>query len=91
VQLKLELPFSPPNSAWPAAGTPELFERGARVAAVEIAATGLHWTFSPLLCIARDLRWGRVNETWFLPPFEKAVQAGAEHSCSATRPPMGYQ
>ena len=43
---------------------PELVERGARVAAIEIAATGLHWTFSPVLCIARDLRWGRVNETF---------------------------
>jgi beta-glucosidase len=43
---------------------PELVERGARVAAVEIAATGIHWTFSPVLCITRDLRWGRVNETF---------------------------
>ncbi|HEY5879366.1 MAG TPA: glycoside hydrolase family 3 N-terminal domain-containing protein, partial [Nakamurella sp.] len=41
---------------------PDLIERGARAAAIEIAATGLHWTFSPVLCIARDLRWGRVNE-----------------------------
>jgi beta-glucosidase len=43
---------------------PNLVERGARAAATEIAATGLHWTFSPVLCIARDLRWGRVNETF---------------------------
>jgi len=43
---------------------PDLVARGARAAAVEIAATGLHWTFSPVLCIARDLRWGRVNETF---------------------------
>jgi beta-glucosidase len=43
---------------------PELIERGARATAVEIAATGLHWTFSPVLCISRDLRWGRVNETF---------------------------
>jgi beta-glucosidase len=43
---------------------PDLIERGARAAAVEIAATGLHWTFSPVLCITRDLRWGRVNETF---------------------------
>ncbi|UKA64358.1 glycoside hydrolase family 3 N-terminal domain-containing protein [Arthrobacter sp. FW306-04-A] len=43
---------------------PDLVERGARTAAVEIAATGLHWTFSPVLCISRDLRWGRVNETF---------------------------
>ena len=25
---------------------------------------GIHWTFSPVLCIARDLRWGRVDETF---------------------------
>ncbi len=41
-----------------------LLERAARAAAVEIAATGIHWTFSPVLCIARDLRWGRVDETF---------------------------
>ena len=43
---------------------PELVEQAARVTAVEVAATGLHWTFSPVLCIARDLRWGRVGETF---------------------------
>ncbi|MDT0156042.1 glycoside hydrolase family 3 N-terminal domain-containing protein [Microbacterium sp. ARD32] len=42
----------------------ELVERVARATAVEVAATGIHWTFSPVLCIARDLRWGRVNETF---------------------------
>ncbi|WP_334169352.1 glycoside hydrolase family 3 N-terminal domain-containing protein [Timonella senegalensis] len=42
----------------------ELAEKAARVTAVEAAATGIHWTFSPVLCIARDLRWGRVNETF---------------------------
>ncbi|MDQ1582017.1 MAG: beta-glucosidase [Microbacteriaceae bacterium] len=129
-------------STWDA----ELVERGARATAVEIAATGLHWTFSPVLCIARDPRWGRVDETfgedphligelgtamvrgyqgdgltdrtavlatakhfagysetqggrdaseadlsrrklrsWFLPPFEKAVQAG----CRTVM--LGYQ
>lgn len=33
-----------------------LAEQVARVTAVEVAATGVHWTFSPVLCIARDLR-----------------------------------
>lgn len=42
----------------------DLLERIARATAVEVAATGIHWTFSPVLCIARDLRWGRVNETF---------------------------
>lgn len=31
--------------------------------------TGIHWTFSPVLCIARDLRWGRVGETFGEDPF----------------------
>ncbi|HUQ55785.1 glycoside hydrolase family 3 N-terminal domain-containing protein [Lentzea sp.] len=43
---------------------PDLVEQVARVTAVEAAATGVHWTFSPVLCISRDLRWGRVDETF---------------------------
>lgn len=43
---------------------PELLERYGRATAIEVAATGTHWTFSPVLCIARDLRWGRVDETF---------------------------
>lgn len=43
---------------------PQLLQRVARATAVEAAATGVHWTFSPVLCIARDLRWGRVDETF---------------------------
>jgi beta-glucosidase len=46
-----------------------LIEKVARATAVEAAATGIHWTFSPVLCIARDLRWGRVNETFGEDPF----------------------
>ena len=48
---------------------PELVERMARATAVEVSATGLHWTFSPVLCIARDLRWGRVGETFGEDPY----------------------
>ncbi|MFE7844234.1 glycoside hydrolase family 3 N-terminal domain-containing protein [Microbacterium sp. NPDC057407] len=43
---------------------PDLVERVARATAAEVSATGIHWTFSPVLCIARDLRWGRVDETF---------------------------
>ncbi|WP_375137743.1 glycoside hydrolase family 3 N-terminal domain-containing protein [Bifidobacterium sp. UTCIF-39] len=43
---------------------PELVEKAARVTAEEGASTGVHWTFSPVLCIARDTRWGRVGETF---------------------------
>jgi len=47
----------------------ELIERVARASAEEVAVTGVHWTFSPVLCIARDLRWGRVGETFGEDPF----------------------
>ncbi|MEV6633526.1 glycoside hydrolase family 3 N-terminal domain-containing protein [Actinoplanes sp. NPDC051470] len=46
-----------------------LVERVARTTAVEVSATGVHWTFSPVLCIARDLRWGRVDETFGEDPY----------------------
>lgn len=39
-----------------------LVERGCRAAAVESSAEGVHWTFSPMLDIARDPRWGRIAE-----------------------------
>ncbi|MFH8253206.1 glycoside hydrolase family 3 N-terminal domain-containing protein [Microbacterium sp. B2969] len=48
---------------------PDLLERVARATAVEVAATGVHWTFSPVVCIARDLRWGRVGETFGEDPY----------------------
>ena len=41
---------------------PALAEKGARVAAVEATAQGVRWTFSPMLDIARDPRWGRIAE-----------------------------
>ncbi|MGZ3872104.1 MAG: glycoside hydrolase family 3 N-terminal domain-containing protein [Mucilaginibacter sp.] len=37
-------------------------ERSARIAATEAAAGGVHWTFAPMVDIARDPRWGRVME-----------------------------
>ena len=42
---------------------PELVEQGARVAAAEAVAQGVRWTFSPMLDIARDPRWGRMAES----------------------------
>lgn len=37
-------------------------ELSARIAAVEAAASGIHWTFAPMVDISRDPRWGRVME-----------------------------
>ncbi len=45
-----------------AAWDPELAERCARMAAVEAAADGIRWTYSPMVDIARDARWGRIAE-----------------------------
>ncbi len=45
-----------------AAWDPEAAEEAAAVAAREAAATGLKWTFAPMVDIARDARWGRVVE-----------------------------
>lgn len=39
-------------------------EEAARITAEEVACTGVHWTFSPVLCIGRDMRWGRIDETF---------------------------
>ena len=41
---------------------PALVEEGARTAALEATAQGVRWTFSPMLDIARDPRWGRIAE-----------------------------
>ena len=40
-----------------------------RATAEEVSTTGVHWTFSPVLCIARDTRWGRVGETFGEDPY----------------------
>jgi beta-glucosidase len=40
----------------------EAMELSARIAAIETAAAGIHWTFAPMVDISRDPRWGRVME-----------------------------
>ncbi|WP_417859993.1 beta-glucosidase BglX [Winogradskyella sediminis] len=40
----------------------ELIEKTARMAATEASADGINWTFSPMVDISRDPRWGRVSE-----------------------------
>ncbi|KPH14099.1 beta-glucosidase BglX [Chryseobacterium sp. ERMR1:04] len=39
-----------------------LIEKSERIAAIEASAYGIHWTFAPMVDIARDPRWGRVME-----------------------------
>jgi beta-glucosidase len=52
-------------SSW----NPDLLEKVGRVTAEEMAPTGIHWTFSPVLCLTRDLRWGRTGETFGEDPY----------------------
>ncbi len=40
----------------------DLVEKSARIAATEASADGINWTFSPMVDIARDARWGRIAE-----------------------------
>lgn len=40
----------------------ELVEKSARMQAIEASSAGLHWTFNPMVDIARDARWGRIME-----------------------------
>ena len=56
----------------------DLAQRTARAAAVEATASGIHWTFAPMVDIARDPRWGRVVESTGEDPFLGAALAGAK-------------
>lgn len=46
-----------------ASWNPDLLEKAARISAIEASAEGIRWTFSPMLDVARDPRWGRIAET----------------------------
>ena len=42
---------------------PDVVRAGAHIGAIEAAATGINWTFAPMIDIARDARWGRIAES----------------------------
>ncbi len=56
---------------------PALVEKASRVAAIEASASGIRWTFSPMVDIARDARWGRMAEGAGEDPFLGAAMAAA--------------
>ena len=56
---------------------PAAVERSSQIAAAEAAATGLKWTFAPMVDIARDPRWGRISEGSGEDPYLGAVIARA--------------
>jgi beta-glucosidase len=57
-----------------------LVERVARATAEEVAATGVDWTFSPCVAVARDERWGRTYES-----FGEAPELVSEMAAAAVR------
>ena len=57
---------------------PSLVEQSQAVAAKEARAAGLHWTFGPMLDIARDARWGRIVEGAGEDPYLGSAMATAQ-------------
>ena len=64
--------------AMAASWDPQVAERSQAVAAKEARAAGLHWTFGPMLDIARDARWGRIVEGAGEDPCLGAAMAAAQ-------------
>jgi len=64
--------------AMAASWDPQTIERGQAVAAREARAVGIHWTFAPMVDIARDPRWGRIVEGAGEDPYLGAVVAAAQ-------------
>lgn len=60
-----------------AAWDPAVVERAARVSAEEATAAGIRWTFSPMVDVARDARWGRIVEGSGEDPYLGSVLARA--------------
>ena len=56
---------------------PEAIEQSARIAATEATADGVNWTFSPMVDICRDPRWGRIAEGAGEDPYLGAQMARA--------------
>jgi beta-glucosidase len=64
--------------AMAASWDPDVIERAQSVAAREARAVGIHWTFAPMVDIARDPRWGRIIEGAGEDPFLGAAVAAAQ-------------
>jgi beta-glucosidase len=64
--------------AMAASWDPAAAESHARIAAREASAAGLHWTFAPMVDVARDPRWGRIVEGAGEDPFLGSAFAAAQ-------------
>src|SRR5688572_28479661 len=67
----------PVSIAEAASWDPQAVEQAARIAATEATAAGLHWTFAPMVDIARDARWGRIVEGAGEDPYLGSIMAAA--------------
>lgn len=56
---------------------PAAVQRSAAIAAAEARAAGVHWTFAPMVDIARDARWGRITEGSGEDPYLGSAMAAA--------------
>jgi len=60
-------------SSW----NPEVVEQCGRVSALEASASGINWTFAPMIDISRDPRWGRIAESFGEDPYLTGILAKA--------------
>src|SRR5258707_256061 len=67
----------PHNIGLGAAHDPDLIERIGEATAIEVAATGIDWTFAPTLAVVRDDRWGRAYESYSQRPDLVRAYAGS--------------
>lgn len=63
--------------AMAASWSPELVQQSAAISASEAASIGINWTFSPMIDICRDPRWGRIAEGYGEDPVLCSVLGGA--------------
>lgn len=68
----------PHNIGLGCTGNPELVEEIGRITALEMAATGISWTFGPVFSVSHDDRWGRAYESYSEDPVDVAMYGGAQ-------------
>jgi len=67
----------PHNIGLGATNNPELVKRAAEITALEVAATGIDWTFAPCIAVPRDERWGRTYEGFAETPELTSIMSAA--------------
>lgn len=81
----------PHNIGLGAAHDPALIQRIGEVTAIEVAASGIDWTFAPTLAVPQDLRWGRSYEGYAADPalvasYARAMTIGLQGPLMAGKP-----